>query len=291
MEFVLKNFETAVEVEGVANIIYCELDKQYRTGKEKPQYRELIYVDNGCLEIEAEHYTGVIGKNQAIIHQVGESHVLTCSPEGTANVIIIGFTCDNELLDKFALVPMNLTAALRQLLAEIVREGRSVFYSPFDVPDAQSTKRRRQAFFGAEQMIKLKMETFLIELIRQSGLELASPEKGGRGSDIGIQEICKYINENYKDKITLNDLCFLFNTNKTSLCSRFKDACGTTVIGYINTLRLEEAKRLLREGNFNLTEIADKVGFSSIHYFSKVFKQHEKVTPSYYIKSVRTKSE
>lgn len=275
MEFALKNFEKEVEITGIANIMYCEMDRQYGTGKTRPLHRELVYVDNGRLEIQAEKYNGPLEKNHVLIHQVGEPHVLSCASDASANVIVIGFFCESGLLDQFALAPTKLTATMRQLLAEVVREGRSVFCSP--------------ASFGAGQMVKLKLETFLIELLRQAGGEFSAWERAVQDCDVGVREVCRYINDNYKDKITLNDLCFLFNTNKTSLCSRFKDAYGTTVIGYINDLRLKEAKRLLREGQLNLTEIADKVGFSSIHYFSKVFKQHEKETPSDYIKTIRKK--
>ena len=274
MEFALKNFEKEVEITGISNIMYCEMDRQYGTGKTRPRHRELVYVDNGRLEIQAEKYNGPLEKNHVLIHQVGESHVLSCAPGESANVIVIGFFCESGLLDQFALTPSKLTVTMRQLLAETVREGRSALCS---------------SSFGAEQMIKLKLETFLIELLRQAGEEISIRESAVQGDSEGVREVCRYIKDNYKEKITLNDLCFLFNTNKTSLCSRFKDAYGTTVIGYINDLRLKEAKRLLREGKLNLTEIADRVGFSSIHYFSKIFKQHEKETPSDYIKNIREK--
>jgi AraC-like DNA-binding protein len=50
----------------------------------------------------------------------------------------------------------------------------------------------------------------------------------------------------------------------------------------INTMRIEEAKHLLRETDLRITEIAMKLGFSDISYFNRLFKDHEKVTPSDY---------
>ena len=91
------------------------------------------------------------------------------------------------------------------------------------------------------------------------------------------------------EKITLDDLCFLFGTNKTTICNSFKSAYGETVINYINKLRIKNAKKLMREGNLNLTQLSSQVGFSSIHYFSKVFKSLENKSPSEYIRTVKAK--
>ena len=67
------------------------------------------------------------------------------------------------------------------------------------------------------------MEAFFIELIR-SKMSIAD-EEVGEISDEKINEICHYLNENYKERIRLSELCFLFGTNKTTLCKRFKAVC------------------------------------------------------------------
>jgi len=116
-----------------------------------------------------------------------------------------------------------------------------------------------------------------------------SDEEEGEFSDEKTNEICHYLNENYKEKIRLSELCFLFGTNKTTLCKRFKAVCGETVVSYINKLKIKEAKRLLRKGSFNLTEISAIVGFSSLHYFSRVFKQYENQSPTHYIDTIKSR--
>ena len=148
-------------------------------------------------------------------------------------------------------------------------------------------KKRKDYPFGADQMIKIKMEAFFIELIRSNmGVP---PENAGDISDEKINEICYYLNENFREKIRLSELCFLFGTNKTTLCKRFKAACGETVVSYINRLKIKEAKKLLRRGNYNLTEISSMVGFSSLYYFSRIFKQHENQSPTTYINTIKSR--
>ena len=100
-----------------------------------------------------------------------------------------------------------------------------------------------------------------------------------------VEKTIMYINENYKEKIRLSELCFLFGTNKTTLCNHFRSYTGETIIEYVSKLRIKKAKKLMRSGNYNLTEISAIVGFSSVHYFSRIFKQYEKKINQLHIKS------
>jgi YesN/AraC family two-component response regulator len=55
---------------------------------------------------------------------------------------------------------------------------------------------------------------------------------------------------------------------------------------YFYRLKIEEAKRLIRNGTNNFTQIADKLGYSTIHYFSRQFKKIVGMSPSEYSKSI-----
>ena len=135
-------------------------------------------------------------------------------------------------------------------------------------------------------MIKLKLEMLFIELIRSRVSQTAPETKVP--SDPKIQEVRSYIDNNYKEKINLDELCFLFGTNKTTLCNSFKKEYGDTIIGYTNKLKIKQAKKLMREGNYNLTEISSIIRFSSIHYFSRMFKKHENISPTEYINTIKS---
>ena len=287
MEFKLKRFETAVNVSRIANIHYFEFTKEYHTSKDSHAFRELVYVDNGEISVEAENYKGILKEGMMIIHKTGEVHSLCCINNTAPNVIIIGFECEAERLDAFSGNAVNLNSALQKILTEIIKEGRTVFEGPYDIPNLRDMKKKKNYPFGADQMIKLKLETFLIELVRASEVELLNPEN--EAGDRSLSEICDYLRANFKEKITLSELCFIFGTNKTTLCSMFKKATGDTVIGYINALRIKEAKNLMREGCYNLSEIALMLRFSSLHYFSRLFKKMEGISPSDYIGTIKSR--
>ena len=104
-------------------------------------------------------------------------------------------------------------------------------------------------------------------------------------------EILRYLENNYLEKITLPELCFLFGTNKTTLTRAFRRLTGDTVVGYLARLRLHTAKRMLREGKLSVTEIAEALNFSSVHYFTRFFRKHENMSPSEYAGSIRARFE
>lgn len=289
MEYKLKNFLQPVKVNKLANIHYFEFTEEFHTKKDCHSFRELLYVDSGYLEIDADNYKGSLKENQLIIHQSNEAHSLLCPHNENPNVIIIGFECDCNELDSFSESPVTLNDSQKKLLSEAIKEGRNVFLPPYDIPGQKNMKKRKDFPFGADQLIKLKLENLFIELIRNK-YQTDIVEQSDTASDKTI-EIARYLNENFRQKIKLSELCFLFGTNSTTLCNTFYNTYGKTIISYVITLRIKEAKRLMRSGNYNLTEISSMVGFSSIHYFSKIFKQYENQSPTAYIKTVKAKFE
>ena len=94
--------------------------------------------------------------------------------------------------------------------------------------------------------------------------------------------IVEYVRRNYTEKISLSELAFLFGTNRTTLCRNFRAATGKTIVEYMNGMKIREAKRLMREGGMTFTQIAEKLGFESLHYFTRVFKRRKTCLPRIY---------
>ncbi|MBE7040368.1 MAG: helix-turn-helix domain-containing protein [Ruminococcaceae bacterium] len=287
MEYKLKRFCYAITVSKIANLHYFEFTNQFHTEKESHAFCELLYVDSGFITVDADNYQGIVRENQVIVHKSNEPHSLSCPEDEASNVIIIGFACDNRELDVFSEAPVTLNESQKKLLTEIIREGRNVFEAPYDIPGQKDMKKRKEYPFGADQLIKIKLENLFIELIRSKNNVFVDEPRDI--SDDKIQEVLRYLNENFKEKIKLSELCFLFGTNATTLCNKFRDAYGETIISYINKRKIKEAKRLMRSGSYNLTEIASIVGFSSVHYFSRIFKQYEKQAPTAYLKTIKAR--
>ena len=98
-----------------------------------------------------------------------------------------------------------------------------------------------------------------------------------------FSRIISYINENYHKKITLEQISQKFYFNRNYLCLLFKKNLNITFSNYLKTVRLEKAKDLLLRGEYSISTIAEKVGYSDYSYFHKSFRQYFGKTPTSFI--------
>ena len=96
-----------------------------------------------------------------------------------------------------------------------------------------------------------------------------------------------YIEQHYKESITLDLLAEKFSINKYYMAHAFKREYGVSPINYLIDRRVREGKRLLAETDFSLSQIAAVLGFSSSSYFSQRFRSAEGMSPTEYRKANR----
>ncbi len=122
----------------------------------------------------------------------------------------------------------------------------------------------------------------LITALRRQGILSKNVQKNVEGIN-KIRPILEYINENYADDISTDDLSRMMHFNETYFCRMFKSIVGTSALNYLNFVRVCKAEKLL-ENNMGILEIAHETGFSSNAYFNRVFKQYNHCSPSEYRK-------
>ena len=123
----------------------------------------------------------------------------------------------------------------------------------------------------------------MINIIRRSNIQLTvSPSQKVNKECIFVEN---YINDHYKENITLDQLAELAYVNKYYLAHTFKKQKGISPINYLLEKRIEEAKYLLRTTNLSVNEIGRIVGFSSQSYFAQSFKRALGKTPLEFRKS------
>ncbi|MDR1797329.1 MAG: AraC family transcriptional regulator [Clostridiales Family XIII bacterium] len=99
-----------------------------------------------------------------------------------------------------------------------------------------------------------------------------------------IKSMISFIEKHYAEPLTLADIAEAGHVSPRE-CSRcFRAILGESPIGYLMKQRISEAAAMLLETNKNITEICYSVGFESLSYFSKTFRQHTGVTPKVYRK-------
>ncbi len=114
-------------------------------------------------------------------------------------------------------------------------------------------------------------------------------ECGGAYSN-SIQEAISYIHKNYgREDLSTNLVAKQVNISLSWLSTKFKEEVGVGISDYLNKIRIQRAKQLFDEQDYMIYEVAEKVGFTSSQYFSKIFKQISGVTPNEYRRMNRKK--
>ena len=102
-----------------------------------------------------------------------------------------------------------------------------------------------------------------------------------------IHDARDLLTERIADPPTLQEIALTVGINSNKLKYGFREVFGTTVFGYLRTLRLEEARRLLEHSELSVTEIAFQVGYSSLSHFARIFKHTYGSSPHCYARQSR----
>jgi Response regulator containing CheY-like receiver domain and AraC-type DNA-binding domain len=97
-----------------------------------------------------------------------------------------------------------------------------------------------------------------------------------------IDDVKRYVDSNYLNKITLEDISTKFFISKSHFCRTFKDMAGLNFYQYLNFVRIEKAKLLLKNSYYKNYEISEKIGFENTSYFNHLFKKMTGMTPYEY---------
>lgn len=128
---------------------------------------------------------------------------------------------------------------------------------------------------------RLQIDVYFMQmLIQTSKVSLKGCENK---YPISLERMVKYINQHFTEHITPESLSEHFGLSKEHICSVFKKELSTTVSEYVNKIKLEHATELLSNSSMNVSQIAEYLGYSSVYYFSRIFKKYYGVPPTAYI--------
>ena len=102
------------------------------------------------------------------------------------------------------------------------------------------------------------------------------------GSKLRIITLAREERKNYEKNISLTDISEHVYLNPSYFSRIFKQQCGINVVDYVNKVRVDVAKELLRNTNMKIVDVAEKVGFNSSGYFSNVFRRYTGGNPKDY---------
>lgn len=284
MNYIRTDLDTAVSVDGIYTVHYFEYTKDFAYSGEIHDFWEIVYADKKSLFITAGSKEIELEVGQLYIHKPNEFHNLRCDGERAANSVIVSFDCESPELMSVSGRVIACGNEERKLLGNIVKEALDAFSTPLGISYTRRMDKSGSGNFGCEQLIRLYLEQLLILLIRKN--RRPTPSKTKETSHLLI-EICNYLSDNVESKIRFSDIQSHFNVSASVVKKMFREQMDCGVMEYFSRLKVDRAKQMIREGNFNFTDIADTLAFNTSQYFTTVFKRISGMTPSEYAKSVK----
>jgi transcriptional regulator GlxA family with amidase domain len=109
-----------------------------------------------------------------------------------------------------------------------------------------------------------------------------------RDSAILLRQAKLFIRDNLSQPLTLNGIARYLNVSERHLSRMFSTGIGENFTNYVRDERIRKAATLLASGDLPIKEISEATGFSSVHYFTRVFTQMKEVPPAQYRRKYQT---
>ena len=271
-------------VSKIVTVHYFEFDKHFASEGEAHDFWEMVYVEKGEFLCTAGDKALTLHTGEAMFHRPGEYHRHAADGLCTTHVIVISFECRSEGMRFFEGRRIRLPReCVRQVFA-ILDEATATFNIPVSDPLTKKMELLGEPILGGTQMIKNRLEMLLIMLLRKEMAAAGSEERflreeaGGRVSAVIIEKMRTHLTEG----LSVEELCAGIAYSRSYIFKEFRRATGRSIADYYNAMKIEAAKRLIREEEKSLGEIADLLHFDTPNYFCKTFKRYVGVTPRAY---------
>ena len=148
----------------------------------------------------------------------------------------------------------------------------------------EKLQRYRYEYLNKEIPKKCELDIFIhpLVLMLEVFYEKYNSNKELSEDNTLYRNVLQYITLNHTRKITMQELSEKFFYSVSTLSHMFEKNCKMSLNKYIETLRMEDAKWLLKNSEYSMTEISEILGFCNCAYFSSVFKENFGVTPKKY---------
>lgn len=276
----------------IVTIHYFESAKRFTTKGETHDFWELVYADKFPVACTAGDKQIVLSEGEILFHKPNEYHALSTEIHNAPNVFVATFECRSEGMRFFENKRLKLDKSLLKFIYMLIEESRKTFDLPYSDPDLKKMPLRQRPTLGGQQLIKNLLEILLINIMR------GETEKADKNETFLFKEefegrvakrIIELLEENVHENLSIDELCAKLNYNKSYLFRQFKTTTGRSIMTYYVNLKIEGAKKLLRESDMTVVQIANAYSFDSPNYFSKTFKKLTGHTPTNYRKIHKSK--
>jgi AraC-like DNA-binding protein len=231
---------------------------------------ELLYVDRGTLHCVVEGLELILSPGDLVLFNAGQFHMVYGEGADGPRYLSIVFKVRDADLSVLANRKLPAPTMAPELLQLVAQEWQH--------PDPYSPGLALSA-----------LEILLMVLLRESG----NPSPNARTAHAihtenqVIRRAQQYISAHVREKLPVPLVARKADVSPSYLTALFHQHLGISPGDYIRRIKLQKSKELIREGSMNFTEIAAALSYSTVHHFSRQFKEKFGITPTEYARSVR----
>lgn len=269
----------AIVIESLVTIESLDISNDFSYPEEVHDFCEFVYIDSGSIICVLNNQPIELCQGDFYFIPAGKIHYYMTKSDSSASVFIVCFRSKAEtlsILDK----KIRLSKEAKSIVQEIIKESKNAFVFPFN----RRLRLTDAPLFGAQQLAEDNIEKLLIHLVRQESNNNSNIKFVMNSIELEnnlVSDIMNILKNSLYAHLTLEDIVRQTYYSKTFLNNIFKKNTDLSIMQYYRLLKIEEAKRLLREG-FSPSEVSQKLNFESPTYFTKVFKKAMGLTPSEY---------
>lgn len=260
-----------LRVDGIYTFFYQEKEQGFLFSGESHPMPEFTYVDQGSLHSVADGQDWLLHQGDAMIYAPNQWHMQYADIGVAPRFVTISFDLEggdlSSLYGRKLAVPQEAVTLLQQMLRTQERV------------DPYST-----------DMLMAQLTMLLLVLLREaqapSGVKLQGTNTVHSENEI-IRHAQQYISAHIREKLSVRLIAQQVDVSPSYLTVLFQKNLQISPGEYIRRIKLQESKQMIRENNLNFTEIAAALQYSTVHHFSRQFKEKFGITPTEYARSVR----
>ncbi|MBR2889055.1 MAG: helix-turn-helix transcriptional regulator [Oscillospiraceae bacterium] len=262
--------ERTIHIDSVDSFVCRETEPGFVFPGQVHHAPELIYVDQGQLHSVADGKDLVLEAGELVLYAPGQFHMQYADAGIAPRFLSIVFRIRGT--DLAELTGRKIPAP--QMVAEMLQLVRREW-------------ERGDRYSGSYVIAAL--ELLILTLLRESAAPApnARPVHAIHTENEVIRQAQQYVSTHVREKLSVPLVARKADVSPSYLTALFHKHLGISPGDYIRRVKLQESKELIREGSMNFTEIAAALNYSTVHHFSRQFKDKFGITPTEYAKSIK----
>ena len=260
-----------LRVENIYTFFYQEKEPGFCFSGESHEILELTYVDHGCLHSVTDGQEMTLEQGDLTIYGPGQFHMQYADIDVAVRYVTITFSLSGSGWQKLLNRKFQAAQEGLMLLERLLRE-------------------MEQPGLFAEDTIVSLLSLLLLHLLRLDQDKPKAPTSVGaiQNENELIRRTQLYISQHLRQKLSVPGVARHVGVSASYLTALFQKHLHIAPGEYIRRLKLQESKQMIREGKLNFTAIAEELNYSTVHHFSRQFKEKFGITPTEYAKSIRS---